>query len=73
MDLIFELFIRRLVTHFLGLNARFFVLKIFDSELNREKLKATGIQEFYNLFLGLVLFIFLSMGIAYIFYKLKLL
>lgn len=73
MELIFELFIRRLVTNFIGLNARFLVLKIFDNELDREKLKANGMQEFYNLFVGLILFIFLSMGVAYIFYKLKLL
>ena len=73
MELIFELFIRRLVTHFIGLNARFLVLKIFDNELDREKLKANGMQEFYNLFVGLILFIFPSMGVAYIFYKLKLL
>lgn len=80
MDILFEIIFGGIISRFLGLNTRYYFFKIFNKNVKKEdfrdnpsdELKGLG-QNFYNVFVGLIIFCLLAIAIAYIFYKLKLL
>jgi hypothetical protein len=68
------------IINFLGVNARYHFLKIFNKNLKKEDLKndqedigASFSQGFYNFFIGLLVFCIVSIGLMYIAYRLNLL
>ncbi len=75
MDAFFEIIFGRIITQYLGLNVRYYFLKIFDKNLRKQYIDGSKDlkQGFYNSFIGLIIFCSLSISIAYIFYKLNLL
>jgi len=80
MDIILEIIVGRFITRFLGQNVRYFILKIFNRNIkyedlsNSKQIYTEGLsQDFYNFIIGLLIFIPISILIAYIFYILKLL
>lgn len=74
MEIIIELFFRRLIQHFIGLYSRYLFFKIIGKnktldELTTNNKSANYSQSFYNLIIGLIVFILLSVCIAYIVYS----
>ena len=74
----FEILIGGVVGRFLGLNARYFILKIFNKKLKKKDLmnKKNDInglqQDTYNGVIGLIVLIILIIGITYPLYLLGL-
>lgn len=70
---IFEIIFGGLIIKFLGLNTRYYFFKIFkkdlkkkDFENSQEDIGAGFSQGFYNFFIGLIVFLILSVGLVYI-------
>jgi hypothetical protein len=80
MEALFEIIFKVLIINFLGVNTRYYFFRIFNKNLKKQdfegnqpdELKGLG-QGFYNAFIGLIIFCILSIGIAYLFYKMKML
>jgi hypothetical protein len=76
MEALFEIIFGKIITQYLGLNVRYYFLKIFNKNLKKQDIE-TGSksleQGFYNSFIGLIIFCSLAIAIAYIFYKLNIL
>ncbi len=80
MEALIEIIFGGIISQFLGLNTRYYFFKIFNKNIKKDdfrgsssdELKGLG-QNFYNVFVGLIVFCSLAIGIAYLFYKLKLL
>ena len=77
---VFEIFLRGLIIDFFGVNTRYYFFKMFKKNLKKEDFKNNNaknadniMQGFYNFFVGIVVSCLVVMGIAYVFYKLKLL
>jgi len=71
MEVLFEIILVRFIIRFLGLNTRYYFLKIFNKRLTKEDLTATNensniVQDIYNAFIGLVMFCILFLGGAYL-------
>ncbi|KFF21495.1 hypothetical protein IW22_05905 [Chryseobacterium sp. JM1] len=76
MEALFEIIFGRIITQYLGLNVRYYFLKIFDKNLKKQDIVTSSKsleQGFYNSFIGLIVFCLLLIVIAYMFYKLDLL
>ncbi|MCL8535785.1 hypothetical protein M9991_02795 [Chryseobacterium gallinarum] len=80
MEALFDVIIGGLIINFLGVNTRYYFLKIFNKNLKKEDLKngqedvgASFSQGFYNFFIGLGVFFILSFGLVYLLDKLNLL
>ncbi|QES93548.1 hypothetical protein F0358_12870 [Empedobacter brevis] len=71
MEVLFEIILVRFIIRFLGLNIRYYFLKIFNKRLTKEDLTVTNedsniVQDIYNAFIGLVMFCILFLGGAYL-------
>ncbi|WP_146810823.1 hypothetical protein, partial [Empedobacter brevis] len=67
MEVLFEIIFMRLIIRFLGVNTRYYFLKIFNKRLTKEDLTGTNedsniVQDIYNAFIGLVMFCILFLG-----------
>ncbi|RXM38166.1 hypothetical protein BOQ62_19110 [Chryseobacterium sp. CH21] len=80
MMTLLEIIFGGLIINFLGINTRYYFFKIFNKNLKKDDFKNKEddvgeqfSQGFYNFFIGLIIFSLISIGLAYIAYKLKLL
>ncbi|MBB4808105.1 hypothetical protein HNP38_003445 [Chryseobacterium defluvii] len=64
-----DIILGKFIPDILGLYTRYFVLKIFNPDLKKEDLD----QGFFNLIIGLVVFIGLLIGILYVLSMMKIL
>ena len=77
-EALLEILIGSVVGRFLGLNTRYFILKIFNKKLKKKDLvnKENDInglqQDTYNGVIGLIVFVILLIGITYPLYLLGL-
>ena len=74
MEILIELFWRKVIVTFLGVNIRYFVLKPFSKSISKEKLKGNNgksidyTQDIFNVLVGLIAFAVISFSLVYLFY-----
>lgn len=73
METVFEIIFGRFIVRFLGIRTRYLILSMFNKKLTIDQLKGEdkgnqSYQDFYNAVIGLMIFCFLSIVIAYFFF-----
>lgn len=77
---IFEIFFRALIIDFFGVNTRYYFFKIFNKNIKKKDFIKDSVtnsdnimQGVYNFIVGIIVSCLFIIGVAFIFYKLKLL